>query len=663
LTTHLAIEREVGIFDLQGSMQMPYTMPSTNQVSKWTPMEMVIFALRFVALGLVHFGAGEAGRFFISYTNGHNPAWFTSGVAIAGLTLWGWRLWPAVGLGTLASLLMYQLSWPSMLMIALGNILEALAGAYLLRRLVRWRSQFDIQSDAISIGVVSLLATPIGASFGTFALMGADSQNTPYSIEIFHRTWLAWWTACSLGSILLIPFLISLARIRWSRLDRGAFEQFLRFLSVSLCVSALFYLIFREKTGLATSILTFPTLFLGAFYLRPLGLRLLVLLIATAAIAATFTGVGPFWGESLSENIVYLQLFLTAIAITALFLEGFSRAGHFWVPALSLTVGWLLTTILFHSFDLNKRARDQAHFNTIVEDVTDRMTARMAVLEDALRAGVSFYVGSYSVEKDEWRRFVGTLRISKQYGDIDSLGIVLQVNSHEVPKFRNNIAKLGIRDVKIRPIRNSPPHLHESSLHSVVILAEPETSESPVGLDLSTEPIRQAALAQSHHSGMLVATEGLKYMDEIANGPGFILFHPIGSHFAPQDRQSEQSPEFQGWVYLPVLAHKFFAGLRGRFWSEIEIYVFDDPRATPESLLFRSNEEKEDTIEFESLTKIQLAQRSFYIGWKKGRGFVSENDASEAWVGFGGAMLSLLFAAMLVGLRETNERATSRYFT
>jgi PAS domain S-box-containing protein len=553
--------------------------------------------------------------------------------------------------------LYYKLPLYALLLVTLGNTLAALTGYYLIRRLGRWRSQFDIQSDAISISMVALSATTIDATIGSVAFCWGGFL--PFAS--FSRLWMNWWAGSSVGTILLLPFLLSMGPFPW-RFPKLILQDFVRAACILIVTClCLHFVFFSGHQGSFYSMLLFPTVLLGAYFLKPMGLRVQMFLIAVVSIYATLHNQGPFSEGSASEPRIYLQLFLAGIALTSLFLEGFHRAGHYWMPALSLVVGWTCTAAIFFSFSATRKNREQSRFNTIVGDVTDRMATKMRIYEDALRAGVSLYLGSRTVEALEWHNFTRSLRISEHYGTIDGMGLILPLEPKSLREFQKEIAKRGVKNFKVRPFDNSLSSRTESSQTSVrapIVFAQTDRGQkNPVGLDVFSDPIRKETLMLSLQHRSVTATPRIERMQEIDDGPGFVLYVPINFNGDEPLLEKKLSPV--GWVYAPVLAQRFFSGLRGRFWEEIDIFVFDRADLSESSLLFRTDNDEADLPSFQTTTQVELAQHKFYVGWRKGPGFISPFNPSEAWVGFSGAMISLLFAAMLVSLRETNQRATT----
>src|SRR5687768_12252286 len=85
-----------------------------------------------VLLTALYFAAGKLG---LSLAHQHPSAtvvWPSSGIALAALLLFGWRMWPAIFAGAFLVNIMTAGNAATSLGIATGNTLEAIAAAYLL---------------------------------------------------------------------------------------------------------------------------------------------------------------------------------------------------------------------------------------------------------------------------------------------------------------------------------------------------------------------------------------------------------------------------------------------------------------------------------------------------------------------------------------------------
>jgi len=86
-----------------------------------------------ILLAIAYFGAARFGLSLASVHTNVSPVWAPTGIALAAVLLLGYRVWPGILIG--AFLANYPTPVPTAAsgLIAVGNTVEALAGAFLLR--------------------------------------------------------------------------------------------------------------------------------------------------------------------------------------------------------------------------------------------------------------------------------------------------------------------------------------------------------------------------------------------------------------------------------------------------------------------------------------------------------------------------------------------------
>ncbi len=114
-------------------------------------------------LTLLYVGCARLGLLFATAHKQASPVWPVTGLAIAACSLFGLRVWPAVFVG--AALANYDngTALPTSLIIGVGNTLEAVVGALLLRQFSQYRSLFGSQTEPIAIICAALFATMCSA--------------------------------------------------------------------------------------------------------------------------------------------------------------------------------------------------------------------------------------------------------------------------------------------------------------------------------------------------------------------------------------------------------------------------------------------------------------------------------------------------------------------
>src|SRR5947209_7558709 len=107
-----------------------------------------------LALAGVYFGAAKLGLSLAAVAPQVTVVWPPTGIALAAVLLFGVRTWPGIALGAfLANATALE---PPLVAcgIAVGNTLEALAGAWLLRRLIGFETSLGRLKDVLGLVVL-----------------------------------------------------------------------------------------------------------------------------------------------------------------------------------------------------------------------------------------------------------------------------------------------------------------------------------------------------------------------------------------------------------------------------------------------------------------------------------------------------------------------------
>ncbi len=168
--------------------------------------------------------------------------WPPSGIALAALLLGGYRLWPGVWLGSVATVLLTALQRDNLssllpavvIAVALGTgaSLQAVIGASLVRRFTRDRNPLDRQQDVLALLFWGgLVGCTVGATLGagTLFFSGYLGQNTVL------YTWGTWWAGDTIGTLIVAPVVLLWAERRPAWLRRR--------LSVTIPLAATFAIV------------------------------------------------------------------------------------------------------------------------------------------------------------------------------------------------------------------------------------------------------------------------------------------------------------------------------------------------------------------------------------------------------------------------------------
>ncbi|MFF4228874.1 MASE1 domain-containing protein [Streptomyces sp. NPDC001820] len=267
-------------------------------------------ALQILAVAAVYYGAAKLGLLQQVVRGQVTPLWPPTGVAVAGLLLLGLRIWPGIALGAFLVNVSLGPSLPAVLIITAGNTLAPVC-AYLLLRRVGFHNELDRLRDALALiflGALGAMLISSTVGSGVLVLAGALQPSD------FWPTWSVWWTGDAMGVLVVAPFLLVVRTARWPRAPLTRWAEATALLTGTLAVMYL-----ATDTGIPSLLfLAFPFLIWAAFRFQLAGAAPCALGVSTLAILAAARQIGPFAHQDLFANMVTLQAFNGAAALTAL---------------------------------------------------------------------------------------------------------------------------------------------------------------------------------------------------------------------------------------------------------------------------------------------------------------------------------------------------------
>jgi signal transduction histidine kinase len=247
--------------------------------------------------------------------------WPPTGISLAAVLLLGYRVWPGILIGAVTANVLAGAPIAVALGIGIGNVLEAVAGAFLLRRIPRFSVTLERVTSVVGLIVLAaVFSTLISATIGVASLRAANLVSEAQVRE----TLRAWWIGDMVGALLVAPIILV-----WANVPRAQFRQHwterLALAVAVIGVSASTF--FGGLPGLPTlpapfprTALLFVVLIWAALRFGPRGASTAAFVISATAVAGTALGYGPFALPELRNSLVPLQTFMALVAATVLLL-------------------------------------------------------------------------------------------------------------------------------------------------------------------------------------------------------------------------------------------------------------------------------------------------------------------------------------------------------
>jgi signal transduction histidine kinase len=296
------------------------TRPTSVTTRLRSVAEIVVFAAIYVV-------AARAGLGLDAVSGFATLVWAPTGLSLAAILLLGYRMWPGIAIGALVANVFTGAPIGVGLGIAAGNTIEALAGAFLLRRVPGFRTSLGRVVDVLALIVfAAVLSTAISATVGVASLHAGGVL----AAGAGPKTWRAWWLGDVIGDLFVAPALLVWLTGR-DALPRG--KRLAEAMAVGAATLIVAAVVFRpisstQPHAFTQAYMFFPVLIWAALRFGQRGAVSAALLASTIAIWGTATARGPFVRPALHESLFALQAFMAIAAVTFLVLGAASVERH-----------------------------------------------------------------------------------------------------------------------------------------------------------------------------------------------------------------------------------------------------------------------------------------------------------------------------------------------
>jgi len=272
----------------------------------------------FVTVALLYYLASNLGLRIIYIEPFVTPIWVPAGITVASVVLLGYRIWPAICLGSFISHLDSR-GWElGTFVIPVACTLEGLASAYLVNKFAGGAKAFETAKGVFLFVLFACICTPIIDP--AIGLMIDLITGHPHFVNSEFRG-LTWWFAYGTGTLLVAPFLILLFGDSHHRMDRREFGELLLLLAGLIFVC---FLVFGplsmtlNKDGMVRVWVCIPFLMWASFRFCPLEAAGTTVILFGSAVWGTLHGTSTFVAKNLTVSLVALDSFIGVIGTMTL---------------------------------------------------------------------------------------------------------------------------------------------------------------------------------------------------------------------------------------------------------------------------------------------------------------------------------------------------------
>lgn len=269
-----------------------------------------------LAVGCAYFLSGKLGLSLAFLHPSATPVWPPSGIALAAVILFGYRVWPAVALGAFILNALTAGSLLTSAFIAVGNTLESVLGGYLVNRFADGRNCFNrINTTLRYLLLAAALSTTVSATMGVTILSSTGFSQW----KNYPSVWLTWWLGDFVSDIIVAPALLVWSATSFEFWRRRWVDVLLVSLSVFF-VTGLIYTEWFLKQSFPLHFLILPLFIWSSLRLGHHGATLASVISSGIAVFGTLENWGPFAGFEPNQALVLLQAFMGTVSLTGLML-------------------------------------------------------------------------------------------------------------------------------------------------------------------------------------------------------------------------------------------------------------------------------------------------------------------------------------------------------
>ena len=282
------------------------------------PTSQRAVALQLLAVTALYVAAAKVGLAYAVVGSTVSLFWAPSGIALVVMLCFGNRMVAAVFTGAFLANASTDVPLWTALTIAVGNALEAVVGAQLLRA-ARFGQGLRAVRDVFSlVGLAAVAGTAVSALIGVTSLSAAGRLPA----DSFLHTLQTWWLADMMGVLVVAPpLLLSLNGPPRLPPARQAAEFGALLAALTLVSISIFGAPAPAAQGYyAASLALFPFVIWGSLRFEQWGASLVTLVVAALAVWGTANGTGPFVGGGVLDGLLRWCVFGILTAVTGLLL-------------------------------------------------------------------------------------------------------------------------------------------------------------------------------------------------------------------------------------------------------------------------------------------------------------------------------------------------------
>ena len=245
------------------------------------------------------------------------------------------------------------------------------------------------------------------------------------------------------------------------------------------------------------------------------------------------------------------------------------------IASFGLTVaivclGLVVSAVAAWSLARRAQADAQADFSRRSEQITTEVVQRLSASVFGLKGARGAYAASEQVDRQEFKAFVGSMDLQREFPGNRGFGWVDRVPRAELEGYLDRVRAGDSPGLVLRQFGEQ-----QGDVLYIVRYIEPEAlSPKSMGADMGSDPRPRTAIEHAIASGETTLSPTVPLERDGRSAPGFLMFLPVYKGGVLPATEAERQAQLLGVLYAPLIARDVLAGVTGAAEDMVTFQLF-----------------------------------------------------------------------------------------
>jgi signal transduction histidine kinase/CheY-like chemotaxis protein/CHASE1-domain containing sensor protein len=242
--------------------------------------------------------------------------------------------------------------------------------------------------------------------------------------------------------------------------------------------------------------------------------------------------------------------------------------GNTLFAVITLVAAMGLTLVGAYHAAKNARTEVRLQFERLADRLSAELQRRVNQPVYGLNGARGMYAASQSVERDEFRAYVESRDLPREFPGVVGLGYIRRVLRADLPAFIAEQRAAGLPDFAVRTEGEAP------DLYVVQYIEPMANNQAALGYDVGSERVRRTAIERAMRTGEATLSEPITLIQDRLHRVAFHYLVPIYRHGPKPATPAEREAALEGLVYAPMIIDEVFAGLMKNTDDLLDVEIF-----------------------------------------------------------------------------------------